>query len=84
MLTEKTDRTDSINIRSDGSLEIREAMRIFRDGAEISKEYHRYLLHPGDDTTGKDPRIVKTAKAVWTADVVAAFKAAQSIRETAE
>jgi len=45
------------------------------EGEKIkSSTYRRYCLVPGDDLTGQPEQVVKIANAVWTADVVAAYK----------
>ena len=40
--------------------------------------YHRYVLQPGEDLTGKPERVAAIADAVWTEEVVQAWAAAQS------
>lgn len=75
-LTEEINLIERIEILADGSLQIREATTIARDGvtdSTIPARYFRYVLHPGDDVTGKHDRIVAIAGSVWTPDVVAAF-----------
>ncbi len=76
-LSDHLDPVNALSVLSGGSIEVREALFVFRDGVEISKSYHRYVLHPGDDLTGKDSRIGKVAQAVWTPEVIAAHKAVQ-------
>lgn len=79
-LTEQFDPCDRIEIIADGSLQVREATRVLRDGLADPKfppSYHRYVLHPGDDVTGKDTRIVAVANATWTPAVIAAWQTAQ-------
>ena len=66
---------DSINIREDGQMEIRRADKIFKNGVEVAKTYHRHVLVPGDKLTGQNARVSAVAKAVWTPKVVAAHKA---------
>ncbi|MEA3137933.1 MAG: hypothetical protein QOK23_102, partial [Gammaproteobacteria bacterium] len=78
---------DSISITANGSLEIREATYLLRDSAvdaSFPAKYHRYVLHPGDEIEGKDSRIVDVANAVWTAEVVAAFKTGKVEMEPTE
>lgn len=77
-LTEQLNPADYIGVTVNGSLEIREATVILRDDVEIARSHHRYVLAPGDDLTGKDPRIVAIANTTWTLEVIAAFKDAQA------
>lgn len=64
MLTEDS-IIDLISVTENNSIEVRRADRIFRDGEEISKTYHRHVLQPGDDLTNQDPKVVAIANLVW-------------------
>ena len=57
-LTEDT-IVDSIDVLPDGQIQVRRADRIFRDGVEISKSYHRHVVSPGDDLSKEDQREVE-------------------------
>ena len=59
-------------------LQVREATTIMRDGKEIAKTYHRWSFPPGSDLTGQPANVVAIANAAWTAEVVAAYEAAQA------
>ena len=75
-LTEDT-IVDSIDVLPDGQIQVRRADRIFRDGVEISKSYHRHVVSPGDDLSKEDQRVADIGAVVHTADVITAFKEAQ-------
>ena len=79
----KTTTIDQITVTEDGTVLYREATRIMEDGNELSKTYHRSSLTPGQDLTGVPANVVAICDAAWTADVVAAYEAAQAERETA-
>ena len=51
---------------------------MFRDGVEISKTFHRHVVHPGDDLALEDPRVAAIGATVHTEEVIAAFKAARN------
>ena len=68
---------DSIDVLPDGQIQVRRANRIFRDGVEISKSYHRHVVAPGDDLSKEDSRVADIGAVVQTAEVIAAYKAAQ-------
>ncbi len=70
---------DRIEILEDGQMQIRRANKVYRDGVEIAKEYHRHCLAPGDNIAMQDKRVADVAAAVWTAEVVTAYK--DSIKE---
>ena len=79
-LTEDT-IVDRIEVLPRGQLQIRIATTIFRDGVEISKSYHRHVVSPGDDLSKEDSRVADIGAVVHTAEVIAAFKAAQDVQE---
>lgn len=65
---------DLVEVIENGSLQIREANLVEKDGVVIAKTFHRYVLKPGQDVSDKEQRIRDIAAAVWTADVIAAFQ----------
>jgi predicted ThiF/HesA family dinucleotide-utilizing enzyme len=73
----KTTVIDQITVTEDGSIFYRQATKIFENDVEISKQYHRNSLTPGQDLTGVPANVVAICNAAWTADVVAAYQAAQ-------
>jgi len=75
-LTEDT-VVDSIDVLLDGQIQVRLANRVFRDGVEISKTFHRHVVSPGNDLSKEDPRVAAIGATVHTEEVIAAFKAAQ-------
>ncbi len=75
-LTETT-KVDQIEIVENGSIQIRTATIIERDGIEISRTFHRHVKHPGEDVSNEDPKVQAIVNAVWTEEVVAAYLEAQ-------
>ena len=47
------------------------------DGAEISRTFHRHVLHANMDVSGEDAEVQAVANAVWTDSVKAAWKTFQ-------
>ena len=72
---------DSIDVLLDGQIQVRVANRVFRDGVEISKAYHRHVVAPGDDLSLEDSRVAEIGAVVHTAEVIAAYQAAEAARE---
>ena len=68
---------DQITVTENGIILYREATRIMEDGNQISQTYHRSSLTPGQDLTGVPANVVAHCNTAWTADVVAAYQAAQ-------
>ena len=79
----KTTTVDQITVQENGTILYREATRIMEDGTELSKTYHRSSLTPGQDLTGVPANVVAHCNTAWTADVVAAYQAAQTERAAA-
>jgi len=72
---------DQITVTENGIILYREATRIMEDGVAITKTYHRSSLTPGQDLTGVPANVVAHCNTAWTADVVAAYQAAQQPAE---
>ena len=65
---------DSIEVLEMGQIQVRTAIKVFEDGKELSKSYHRNTLAPEDSLDGQDARVVAIANATWTPDVIAKYK----------
>ena len=74
----KTTTVDQITVTENGTVLYREATRIMEDGVQLSQTYHRSSLTPGQDLTGVPANVVAHCNTAWTADVVAAYEAAQT------
>jgi hypothetical protein len=70
--------TGQIEVGENGSLGIRSDTIVLDDGVEISRNFHRKVLAPGDDVSGEDAKVQAVANAVWTTEVVEAYAAAQA------
>ena len=62
-------------IEEDGKIAVRQITRIFDDGKEVSKKYHRSWIVPGDDTENVDVMSRAIARKLHTKDVIDKFKA---------
>jgi hypothetical protein len=78
MAITKETAVDQITVTENSTVLYREATRIMEDGNELSKTYHRSSLTPGQDLTGIPANVVAHCNVAWTADVVAAYQAAQA------
>ena len=74
---------DQITVNENGSVLYRQATRIMENGNELSKTFHRSSLSPAQDLTGVPANVVAICNTVWTAEVVAAYQAAQAAAEAA-
>lgn len=73
-LTETT-KVDLIEVTQNGSIQIRTATIIEKDGTEISRTFHRHVKHPGEDVSTEDSKVQAVATALWTEEVIAAYRA---------
>ena len=66
-------------------VQVRKATIIKKDGKELTRSFHRYVLHPGTldasdnlvdtDLSGEPAEVSAICTAAWTTDVKAAWKA---------
>ena len=77
----KTTAVDQITVTENGIILYREATRIMEDGKQLSQTYHRSSLTPAQDLTGVPANVVAICNTAWTAEVIAAYQAAQANQE---
>lgn len=77
-MSEKVVGVDRIEVVENGCVQVRTKTAIKEDGVEISSKFHRHVVLPGDDYSGEDTRVQGVCAALHTAEVVAAYKAAQA------
>jgi len=65
-----------IEVLDNGTLQVRRADVVLKDGTEVGRQYHRHVLAPGSDTSKEVKRVQDIAEATWTPSVVAAYKLA--------
>jgi len=75
MALTETSKVDQIEVVENGSIQIRTATVIEKDGVELTRTYHRHVKHPGEDILTEDSRVQAIANAVWTPEVIAAYQA---------
>ena len=70
---------DKVETLQDGTLQVRQAEIITKDGVEIARNFHRWVRAPGDTEAQSDPAPVPAiASAVWTQEVISAYQAQQA------
>jgi hypothetical protein len=75
MALTETIKVDQIEVVENGSIQVRTATIIEKDGVELTRTYHRHVKHPGEDISTEDSRVQAIANAVWTPEVIAAYQA---------
>jgi hypothetical protein len=81
-LTENTS-IDQIEIVGDWNIQVRQATIIEKDGVQVSRSFHRWVLTPDMDISGQEQKVQDICNAAWTDGVKAAyetFKAEQAAR----
>lgn len=78
MALEKIVVVDRIEVLENGSVQVRTKTAIMEDGKQISGTFHRHVVAPGDDYSGEDARVQAICAATHTAEVIAAYEAAQA------
>jgi hypothetical protein len=76
-MLEKVISTDLIEVIGNGCVQVRTKTVFMEDGKQISGNFHRHVVAPGDDYIGEDARVQAICASIHTADVVAAYVAAQ-------
>ena len=66
---------DKTEVLQDGTIQVRQAEVITKDGVEIARNFTRWVLTPGEDVSTQDAKVKAICEAVWTADVISAYQA---------
>ena len=77
MALEKKIIVDLIETIENGCVQVRTKTAILEDGKEISSKFHRHVVVPGADYSAEDAKVQAICAAIHTADVIAAYEAAQ-------
>ena len=97
MALTKVTVVDKIEVLENGSVQVRAATRVMEDGALLSSSFHRHVINPQErtgyekdvsagtwaatDVTGEDARVAAICTAIWTADVIASYRAQIEARD---
>ena len=66
------------------AVQCREATIIKEDGVELSRSFHRHVLHPDSDISGEPQETQDICNAVWTDEVKAAWTTFQEAQASPE
>ena len=81
MALEKIEVVDLIEVIANGCVQVRTKTAIKEDGVEISSKFHRHVVVPGADYSAEDAKVQAIAASIHTADVIAAYVAAQEVAQ---
>jgi len=68
---------DKIEVVENGTVQVREATRIMKDGEQIAQTYHRWAFTPGADVSEMPANVQAICQVAWTPEVIAAYEAQQ-------
>ena len=84
MALTETQENDKIEVVNKWNIQVREATIIKKDGAELTRSFHRKTLQPGKldasdnlvdtDISGEDADVQAICNAAWTTQVKADYK----------
>ena len=77
MALEKVISVDLIEVIENGSIQVRTKTAILEDGKAITSQFHRHVVVPGADYSAEDAKVQAIAASIHTAEVIAAYEAAQ-------
>ena len=82
MALEKVIVVDRIEVLENGCVQVRTKTAIMEDGVQISGNFHRHVVFPGDDYSNENERVKAICAATHTPEVIAAYQAAQRAAKT--
>jgi len=80
-MLEKIVSVDLIEVIENGSIQVRTKTAILEDGKAISSQFHRHVVVPGADYSAEDAKVQAIAASIHTAEVIAAYVAAQQVAQ---
>ncbi|MAH48419.1 hypothetical protein CMI37_21520 [Candidatus Pacearchaeota archaeon] len=82
MALTKEIKCDKIEVVGDfKAVHCRQATVVLEDGVELSRSFHRHVLHPGDDISGEPQETQDVCNVVWTDTVKADWATFQAEQE---
>jgi hypothetical protein len=83
MALTETVSIDRIEVANDWNIQVRQATVIEKDGVQVARSFHRWVLTPDSDLSDQEEKVQAIANAAWTLEVrqaYEAFKTAQAER----
>jgi hypothetical protein len=75
MALTETKIIDQITVTENGTVLVREATRVLRDGIQIAETYHRWSFVPGSDVSEMPANVQAICNTAWTPEVIEAYQA---------
>ena len=64
------------------AVQVRKATVITKDGKELTRSFHRYVLHPDLDISGEPAEVQSVCNAVWTDAIKTAWTEFKETQQT--
>jgi archaellum component FlaF (FlaF/FlaG flagellin family) len=74
IMLEKIQIVDRIEVLENGSVQVRTKTAIMEDGKQISGNFHRHVVAPGDDYSAEDAKVKAICASIHTAEVIVAYQ----------
>jgi hypothetical protein len=66
---------DQIEIVGDWNIQVRQATVIEKNGVQVARTFHRWVLTPDSDISDQEQKVQDICNAAWTPEVKAAYEA---------
>ena len=80
MALTETKLIDQITVTENGTILVREATRILKDGQQMAQTFHRWSFVPGDDVSSMPQNVQDIANVTWTPEVIKAYQDSSDAR----
>lgn len=84
MALEKVQIVDRIEVVENGCVQVRTKTAIMENGKQISGNFHRHVVAPGDDYSQENDRVKSICQVTHTPEVIAAYQATMEANKPAE
>lgn len=74
-MLEKKITVDMIEVNEICIVQVRTKTAIFEDGQQISGQFHRHIIAPGECGDDEDPKVKAICAAIHTPEIVATYQA---------
>ena len=73
MALTETVKIDQVEVVQDWNIQVRQATVIEKDGEQVARTFHRWVLTPDDDISDQESKVQAICNAAWTPEVKAAY-----------
>ena len=73
---------DQIEIVGNWNIQVRQATVIEKDGVQVARSFHRWVLTPDMDISGQEQKVQDICNAAWTEEVKSAYEAFKAEQAT--